>query len=509
MGCQLILLRVHIISLLILAVSSSLPDARPAYDDRTFHSSSVDSFISEKQPLFINEDLGTLFSNCLPNTLDTTVYSQSGRNDTFVITGDIEAMWLRDSTNQVLPYMKFAKDDQPLADMLCGLVRRQANSVLIDGYANAFNIADNNEGHQDDVRNPPMTGGVFEGKYELDSIAAFLKLSNEYLNATNDISCYDYSGTTLSSSQSVHDDDDLKGTTWFDAIDAALTVIETETRDTTQDAQAGWWYSFQRDTTVSTDTLNQGGRGPPSSFTGMSKSYFRPSDDGQTFPFLIPANAMAVVELVTLKQTLESLNQQGVGGSVGLSLAARALSLAEAMESGMWAYGVNDQNILAYEVDGYGGRYLMDDANVPSLLSLPFLGLLDLPNDRYDDSRADAYDWTSVYKNTRPTLLNTSSNPFYFSGSDGEGTGGPHVGYGYAWPMAVTMRALTSDDDDEITACLDLLVKSSAGTGLLHESFNVNDVSDYTRSWFAWANTLFGGLIIDLIDEKPYLILNE
>jgi uncharacterized protein len=123
----------------------------------------------------------TLLQNCLPNSLDTTIlYSSSDIPDSFVITGDIEALWLRDSTNQILPYVPYASEDPALVTLIEGLINRQANSVLIDVFANAFNYNASGAGHQDDIRTPRMTPSVFEGKYEIDSPAAFLKLSYWY-----------------------------------------------------------------------------------------------------------------------------------------------------------------------------------------------------------------------------------------------------------------------------------------------------------------------------------------
>ncbi len=144
--------------------SAAVPDARPAPKDRKFNSSAIEALIASFQPRFLSPDLGQIFANALPNTLDTTVVAASA-NDTFIITGDIDAMWLRDSTNQVLPYMAFAGQDEALREMLHGVVLRQARSVLADPYANAFNQAANGHGHQDDPRTPKMTPPVFEGAF--------------------------------------------------------------------------------------------------------------------------------------------------------------------------------------------------------------------------------------------------------------------------------------------------------------------------------------------------------
>ena len=209
----------------------------------------------------------------------------------------------------------------------------------------------------------------------------------------------------------------------------------------------------------------------------------------------IPGNAMACTELTHITELLQQVNKEGTDlQSVAEGTKALAESLCAAMGDVITSSPSLPQRSLPYEVDGYGSHYSMDDANIPSLLSLPFLGYMSTDH--------------PVYHNTRDYVL-SSRNPFYFSGSAGEGVGGPHVGYNYAWPMAIVMRAMTSDSDDEITSCLELLLKSAFETGLMHEAFNVNDVNDYTRSWFAWANGLFGELVLQLIYTKPYLVLQD
>ena len=135
----------------------------------------------------------------------------------------------------------------------------------------------------------------------------------------------------------------------------------------------------------------------------------------------------------------------------------------------------------------------MDDANAPSLLSLPYLGALQQDN--------------PLYLNTRNFVL-SESNPYFFKGEYGEGIGGPHVGMDMIWPMSIIMRAFTSTDKNEIKNCMKILLNTHAGTGFMHESFHKNDSANFTRRWFAWANTLFGELIIKLYNTDPDL-LNE
>lgn len=457
-------------------VANVLPDVRPPLAERTFTSVAINSLIEKLTPNFADENLAKLFSNCLPNTLDTTVYfygtSKDGDTDSFIITGDIEALWLRDSANQVIPYLPYASQDSELSNLITGLINRHAKSINIDSYANSFNYNASGAGHQSDKRTPPMTRSVFEGKYEIDSLNAFLKLSYWH---------WHYSGKEVLES--------FQTSFWLQAVGNVLkTISDMQIDDGTL---SNPHYLFQRVTSESLDTLMMGGRGPPGTVSGLSRSLFRPSDDAVTLPYNIPGNAMAIVELNHLLEILGALPST----DDVLSLTAKAKSVLDGLNAGInreMKHAAAMGGVLPYEVDGGSGRYFMDDANVPSLLSLPVLGFI-TPNH-------------TLYQKTREFVL-SDANTFFFSGSDGSGIGGPHVGLNYAWPMAVTMRAMTSSSDEEIASCLALLVKSSAGTGLLHESFNVNNVNDFTRSWFAWANGLFGELILQLIYSKPALVL--
>lgn len=472
----------------------ALPDQRPAYEKRTFHSTVIDNLISQLQPFFRNANMGTLFGNCLPNTLDTTVYSYTqnptdvsqSELDTFVITGDIDALWLRDSMNQVLPYVPYSTSDSSLQYLFEGLINRHAKSVLIDPFANAFNFNASGAGHQNDQRTPPMSRSVFEGKYEIDSLAAFLKLSYWYqrYNADN------------GALQRFADD------RWLSAVDTLLTTVETMQHDTGRSSNPP--YLFRRETSEAMDTLTIQGRGPPANPQGLTRSLFRPSDDAVTLPYNLAGNAMMCVELHHLKEMLTTLTatKKSFGKSASsardvldrtqsiLSTLCNALSL-HTTSSGEKSHKAS--TVIPYEVDGFGGVTFMDDANIPSLLSLPVLGYMakDHPN----------------YQQTRKFIL-SDQNPFYFAGSVAQGIGGPHVGFNYSWPMAIVMRGMTANSDEEISACLDMLASTTAGTGLMHESFNVNNANDFTRSWFAWANGVFGEFILQLLYTKPELLLD-
>jgi len=211
--------------------------------------------------------------------------------------------------------------------------------------------------------------------------------------------------------------------------------------------------------------------------------------------------------LTTLRERVTAEKQR----SVMVELANNATTLADTIDAAIRRFGViplpqwltDDttdslapaaSSIYAFEVDGYGGQTIMDDANIPSLLALPYLGYT---------SRTDP-----LYLATRAVLL-SPSNPYYFNGTAGSGIGGPHVGLDYIWPMSLIARALTSTSDEEIMYCLNTLKVSSAGTGWLHESYHKNDVLEFTRPWFAWVNGLYGQLIMQLAVERPHLIFKQ
>jgi meiotically up-regulated gene 157 (Mug157) protein len=246
-------------------------------------------------------------------------------------------------------------------------------------------------------------------------------------------------------------------------------------------------YTFLRSTNEATETTIHG-RTSPAKKCGLVKSSFRPSDDACLLPFNIPGNAMLSV---VLNRTALMLNEV----SLGEDLAEECKLKSESIKKAIYKHGivktVHNEKMFAYEIDGYGSSYLMDDANIPSLLSLPFIGFID-QND-------------PIYQTTRKYLL-SENNPYYYTGKAGHGVGGPHNGDGWVWPMAIIVEALTTDNDDEIMDCLRRLLSTTAGTNFMHESFWRDNAENYTRSWFAWANTLFGELIINLKKNKPQIL---
>ena len=336
-----------------------------------------------------------MFENCFPNTLDTTVHFD-GKEDTFVYTGDIHAMWLRDSGAQVWPYVQLANKDPELKKMLAGVINRQFKCINIDPYANAFNM--NSEGGEWMSDLTDMKPELHERKWEIDSL------------------CY------------------------------PIRLIA---------------------------------------------SAFRPSDDATTFQFLVPSNFFAVTSLRKAAEILNTVNRKP-------ALAKECTALADEVEKALKKYAVCNHpkygKIYAFEVDGFGNQLLMDDANVPSLIALPYLG--------------DVKVTDPIYQNTRKFVW-SEDNPYFFKGSAGEGIGGPHIGYDMIWPMSIMMKAFTSQNDAEIKTCIKMLMDTDAGTGFMHESFNKNDPKNFTRAWFAWQNTLFGELILKLVNEGKVDLLNS
>lgn len=407
-----------------------------------------------------------MFENCFPNTLDTTVHFRllDGKPDTFVYTGDIHAMWLRDSGAQVWPYVQFANEDPKLKSMLEGVIRRQFLCINLDPYANAFN--DGPKGSEWETDRTAMKPELHERKWEIDSLCYPLRLAYHYWKVTGDASIFDEN--------------------WLKAVENILRTFKEQQRKEDKGP-----YRFQRKTERATDTTINDGWGAPANPVGLIVSIFRPSDDATTLPFLIPSNFFAVTSLRKAAEILTEVNKNA-------DLARQCTGLADEVEQALKKYATCEHpkygTIYAFEVDGYGSHMLMDDANVPSLLALPYLGDVDV-ND-------------PVYQNTRRFVW-SEDNPYFFKGKAGEGIGGPHIGYDMVWPMSIMMKAFTSQDDEEIKDCLRMLMATDAGTGFMHESFHKDNPEKFTRKWFAWQNTLFGELIIKLIDEGKLDLLNS
>lgn len=443
---------------------------RPAEADRLFRSEAVENKIAEVTAMLTNERLAWMFANCFPNTLDTTVHfkgeGSDGLFDTFVYTGDIHAMWLRDSGAQVWPYIQLANQDEHLREMLAGVINRQFKLICIDPYANAFNDGPIGCHWASDDTGSPANPEVHERKWEIDSHCYPIRLAYHYWKTTGDASIF--------------------GDIWLKAIRTTLETFRTQQR---KDGLGP--YYFLRVTDRQLDTKCSKGWGNPVNPVGLIVSSFRPSDDATTFDFLVPSNFFAVTSLRKAAEILETVNGEK-------ALARECHDLASEVEKALAKYAVVKHpkygKIYAFEVDGFGNRFLMDDANVPSLLAMAYLGDVDIKD--------------PIYQNTRRFVW-SEDNPYFFRGTAGEGIGGPHIGYDMIWPMSIMMKAFTSTNDKEIKECIEMLMTTDAGTGFMHESFHKDDPANYTRSWFAWQNTLFGELILKIIGDGRLNVLNS
>ncbi|HZE83916.1 MAG TPA: glycoside hydrolase family 125 protein [Puia sp.] len=464
---------------------ADFPVVRIAEAKRKFRSVAVEKTIREIRTKIGNKELGWLFENCFPNTLDTTVDFGmiSGKPDTYVITGDIDAMWLRDSSAQVWPYMPLCKEDKALQQLIQGVIHRQVTCILKDPYANAFYKDENkvSEWKRTDVTD--MKAGIHERKWEIDSLCYPIRLSHGYWQETGDLSAFDAS--------------------WIGAMQKIVRTFREQQR---KDGDGP--YTFQRKTSWATDGVPLGGYGYPTRKVGLIHSMFRPSDDATIYPFLIPSNLFALNSLSNLRGLLRALRAQRPGSDPAIGeLGDECLRLVDELNTALEEHAIVKHpvfgEVFAYEADGFGNHTFMDDANVPSLLALPYLQSPDFVGD-LSVLHADKRGY-SVYQNTRRMLL-SDSNPFFFKGRAAEGIGGPHAGLNMIWPLSIIMRGLTSHDPQEMTLCLNMLQKSHAGTGFMHESFHKDDVNKFTRKWFAWANTLFGEFVLKVYREKPELL---
>ncbi|MBS1598478.1 MAG: glycoside hydrolase family 125 protein [Bacteroidetes bacterium] len=444
---------------------------------RKFKSVAVEKAIADIKNKIGNKEVAWLFENCFPNTIDTTVDFEvlNGKPDTYVITGDIDAMWLRDSSAQVWPYLSLIKEDKNLQQLIAGVINRQVKCILKDPYANAFYKDEKKISEWKETDVTDMKPGIHERKWEIDSLCYPIRLSYGYWKETGDTSLFDKD--------------------WI----AAMQVIIKTFREQQRISNDGP-YSFQRKTTWATDGVPLGGYGYPTKKVGLIHSMFRPSDDATLFPFLIPSNLFAFYSL----QQLAAIMQSGLNNN---KIFEDCLVFLDELNGALIKYAVVNHpvhgDVFAYEVDGFGNHTFMDDANVPSLLSLPYL---ETPGQSQElsvlNKKSRGY---QIYQNTRKMVL-SESNPFFFKGKAAEGIGGPHAGINMIWPLSIIMRGLTSNDDQEIKYCIDTLQKNHAGTGFMHESFHKDDSTKFTRKWFAWANTLFGEFILKVYREKPQLL---
>lgn len=397
------------------------------------------------------QELFKVFERCYENTLNTAV-KDMGDGTFHVITGDIPAMWLRDSAAQLRPYIFRAKEDDSVREMIAGVVRRQFGYLCIDEYANAFNDRPSGDCWEKD--DPEQNPWVWERKFEIDSLCYPVQLAYLLWKNTGCVSQFDRN--------------------FFTGVEKIFRVFRTE-----QYHEENSTYRFHRKTALYRDTLSRGGKGAlVKSGTGLIWSGFRPSDDACTYGYLIPSNMFAAVIMRYLEEMAGELFLDE-----RLEKEARLLGeqVREAIEREGKTYTEEFGWVYAYEVDGYGMYHLMDDANVPSLLSMEYLGY---PADK------------EAAVNTRRMIL-SDGNPFYYKGAKAAGIGSSHTPTGYIWHIAMAMEGLTSKCQKEKRRILENMVSTTGGKGVMHEGFFCEDDNRYTREWFSWANSMYMELFLD------------
>ena len=400
-----------------------------------------------------------MFMACIENTLETTLSEQED-GSVFVITGDIPAMWLRDSACQLRPFLIFARKEPEIRKLIAGVIKKQMACILIDPYANAFNESANGNCYRHDKTR--MNASLWERKYEVDSLCYPIQLS--YLLWKNTGECGQF-------------DEE-----WKRAAETVLRVFITE-----QNHEENSDYYFERENCPFTDTLSRGGKGAlVKGNIGLTWSGFRPSDDACVYGYLIPSNMLASVILSYLAEIAEKIYYDG-------QLAARARQLSKEIREAVECYGIvpgAENEYYAYEVDGFGQYLIMDDANLPSLLAMPYFGYCEKENVRY--------------KNTRKIVL-SDRNPYYYRGTYARGIGSPHTKAGYVWDIALGIQGMTADTTEEKQEILKMMCHIDAGTDLMHEAIDADCPEHYTRPWFSWANSVFCEFVMDCLGERVQL----
>ena len=462
---------------------------RPPYDKRTFNSEEVNNYINSLEPKFKDKELYKIFSNCYPNTLDTTIDYNKEKNETFIITGDIEAMWLRDSSLQIYPYLKHCIKDSLLSNMIKGLFKKQMSFILLDPYANAFNKKPLKSPWFDDItykRNKEgelekaMNENIWERKFELDSLLFPLFIMCKYYLYTKDFNIF-------------------KEKDFFNVLETIISVIQKEKRGTDEeDENGGPEYTFKRKIEEPFDSLHFG-RGNPCQTCGLIKTSFRNSDDSALFAYNIPENCLLVSTFkLLIKCFIDDKMDNDIKNEFNSKYQKKLEEISISVEKAIYEYGImidplNNEKYFAHEVDGFGNYYFMDEPGYPNLISLPFFEFCSASNE--------------IYKNTRKRIL-SKRNPYFISGKYGKGCASSHSYRKYNWPLFTIMQGLTSIDKDEKEICLKMLKESAGEKGFMHESYDIDDVSKFTREWFSWANSFFGVFIDNIIDTNPDLIFN-
>ncbi|CAO2653944.1 Nn.00g106770.m01.CDS01 [Neocucurbitaria sp. VM-36] len=475
----------------------NLSYARPIPPCRTFYSREVEATIERLRHVIADPDLFRIFENSWPSTLDITIAwrglenttddaeeGEFGRKQaeelTFVITGDIEAMWLRDSANQLQAYVSVLKKDDSrnsLASLFRGAINLQARYILESPFCNAFQAPDESGIMRKSSMNSDQITPffdyykVFSCQWELDSVASFLQLSVDYFTATKDYNFFQRSSN------------------WTKAVEVVLRTAESMMIDSYSD-DGEWQHTpYTYCAPYGGTPINNCNGSPHKGHIGLVRSFHRPSDDACTYQYLIPSNMMFSAALNASAFIMERIEPKG--GNLTSWMRQMSTGINRGIEKYAVVDGGKHGKIYAFEIDGYGSANVMDDPNIPSLLSAPFLSYTTLRD--------------PIYINTRKKIL-SKENPYFSWGPIISGVGSPHTLPGRAWPMALIMAILTSEDDREILNNLQMLLQSTDGFGLMHESVDSRVEGVWSRQWFSWANGLFGQMVLDLEKRKPHIL---
>ncbi|KAG4435743.1 hypothetical protein IFR05_008757 [Cadophora sp. M221] len=497
--------------------SRQFPYSRPAPECRTFNLPAMEKLIEKMRGVIKDPDLFRLFENSYPNTLDTMIkwrgYAKEIGKDgvegnatdeelTYVITGDIDAMWLRDSASQVLSYLPLLEastDKDSLASLWRGLINIHARYIIISPYCHSFQPppesgvppTHNGAFSQNHPMPPYDPVKVFDCKWELDSLASFLQISVAYYDRTKDIEFF-------------------QKYNWIPAVKAAVDAagaMRLGTYSTDGKVEKSAW-TFTGWTNRGSETLTNDGLGNPTKENGMVRTAFRPSDDACIYQLLVPANMMWAKYLEDGSLIMEHLTGDDAK-NLTTTMRDFAYGIRKGIDQDAIVHHRDFGDVFAYEVDGYGGSNLMDDANVPSLLAMPLWNYSESAFKIPPPAQGEkAKDYNEIYANTRRFVL-SDSNPYFMKGPVISAIGGPHVGPGKAWPMAAIIRALTSfstlasskDIEEEVKQQISMVLNSTDGSGVIHESVDTFDQHMWSRAWFGWANGLFGELMIKVAEE--------
>ncbi|KAH6608291.1 hypothetical protein Trco_004604 [Trichoderma cornu-damae] len=464
-----------------------LPYMRPSEECRTFKSPAAEKVVSDLKSLLKDPDLARLFENTFPSTLDTTVkYFDPTQNLAFIITGfahlykllpydkNLQALVkavINTEARYISQYPYCGSFQPPPESGLAPTVNDWATGVRVNPYVSSQSITKVTGGIANICASyirPVNNQTVFECKYELDSLAGFLKITRSYYANTKD-------------SSFINDN-------WNAAVGQIVRVLYEQSQSSwSSDFEWVSYYNWTGTAGALSPMVPNGGNGEPKQANGLVASSHRPSDDLCVFNFITSDNAMMSVELANIADMLTTIGTQR-------SLAKQLRQYSDIIKQAVWAHTRTSNGIFAYETNGLGAQYIMDDANVPSLVSLPYLGFLE---------RSDA-----TYQSTKAAMF-SRANPYYAAGKGFNGIGGPHVSATYPWPMSQISAIFGTDSDDEIKQRLAIILENTSGLGLIHESVNIYNTSVYTRPWFAWANSYFAEMVLDLAERKPSLILKS